>query len=307
MADAQTQLLHNIHQELINGSFCDIQVLCRDGTTTGSRLVLAALSPYFRAMLSSDMAESRTGVLELPTMSLSVYQDILKYFCKINLINEENCMHMLDAAEMMQLDYIKHLCNTYLNQNIDLTPQNCLNWWRTLKLYNFLDLSKRALFCFTDNLADFVKMENVIQLSKAELLEIISKDGLTCTEDNILKAAMKWIEHNNPDVDDVQYIFENVRLDIVDRQFLANEVVFAKIVLENNAVRKMIQHVIRSDQPQIRSTTRFVAKRPAVFVLHYHGNLILSCFTSEDKWEDVPLAPVDPGEDYAAASLDDKI
>ncbi|XP_041347312.1 kelch-like protein 2 [Gigantopelta aegis] len=302
MEDVQTQLLQNIHQEIINGSFSDIQVICRDGKTTGSRLVLAALSPYFRAMLTSDMAESRKGVLELPTVSLSVFQDILKmYFCKINLINEDNCMHMLDTAEMMQLDHIKNLCKIYLNHNMAITPQNCLNLWRALKLYNFLDLSKRALSCLTD------KTENVIQLSKAEICEIISKDDLTCKEDDILKVVMKWIEHNNPEQEDVQSIFENVRLDIVDRQFLVSDVVFSKIVLENSAVKEMIQHVLCSALPQRTRTTRFVANLPDVFVLQHTGKLLLSCFTSEEKWEDVPPAPVDPGQYYSAASLDDKI
>ncbi|XP_041374816.1 kelch-like protein 24 [Gigantopelta aegis] len=308
MDDFYDQLFLNIHQEMINGSFTDMQVLCTDGTITGSRLVLASLSPYFRAMLISDTTESRTGVLELPSVSLPVFQDILKMiFCRVNLVDEDNCMQVMDAADMMQLDHIKQLCKIYLNQSLVLTPENCLHWWRTLKNYNFLDLSKRALSCFTDNLADLLKTENVIQLSRTELLEIISSDDLTCKEDDILKAAMQWIEHNNPDVDDCQYIFENVRLDIINRQFLVNEVVCAKFVLENNAVMNMIQQVIRSPQPQIRSTTRFVANRPDVFVLHHNGKLLLSCFTSEEKWEDVLPAPVDPGSDYSAASLEGKI
>ncbi|XP_041374801.1 actin-binding protein IPP-like [Gigantopelta aegis] len=306
MEVVQTQLLQNIHQEMINGSFSDIQVICNGETTTGSRLVLAALSPYFRAMFASGMTESRTGILKLPSVSLTVYQDILKmYFCKLNLINDENCMDILDAAEMMQLDHIKNLCNTYLKQTIVITPQNWLNWWRTLKVYNFLDLSKRALSCFIDNLAD--KTENVIQLSKAELLEIISKHDLNCKEDDILKVAMQWIEHNNPKQEDVQSIFENVRLDIVDRQFLVNEVAFTDIVLENSAVKKMMQNVLGSNEARKATTRMSALKRPVAFVLLHTDTSLLSCFTSEEKWEDVSPAPVDPGPGYSAASLDDKI
>ncbi|XP_041374965.1 kelch-like protein 2 [Gigantopelta aegis] len=306
--DVQTQILQNIHQEMINGSFSDIQVFCKDGATNGSRLVLAALSPYFRAMLTSDIAESRTGAVKLPSVSQSVFQDILKmYFCKMNLVDEDNCMQILDAAEMMQLDPIKESCKIYLNQSLVMTTETCLTWWRTLRLYHFLDLSQRAFTCLTDNLADFVKTEHVIHLSKGELLEIISKDDLKCKEDDILKAAMKWIEHNNPDADDVQVIFHNVRLDIVDRRFLVNEVVFTNIVIENNVVRKMIQQVICSSLPQITSTTRFLAKGPRVFISHHNGRSLLSCFTSDEKWEDVPPAPVNPGWGYSTTSLDNKI
>ncbi|XP_041379198.1 uncharacterized protein LOC121391740 [Gigantopelta aegis] len=118
---------------------------------------------------------------------------------------------------------------------------------------------------------------------------------------------MNWIEHNNPEQEVVQSIFEKVRLDIVDRQFLVDEVAVSKIVIENSAVREMIQHVSCSARPQLTSTTRFVANRPDVFVLHHTDKLLLSCFTSDEKWEDVPPAPVDPGPYYTTASLDDKI
>ncbi|XP_041374160.1 uncharacterized protein LOC121387201 [Gigantopelta aegis] len=117
---------------------------------------------------------------------------------------------------------------------------------------------------------------------------------------------MQWIEHNNPEQEDVQSILKNVRLDIVDRHFLVNEVAISNIALENSAVREIIQHVLCSALPQLTSTTRFVANR-SVFILHHTDKLLLSWFTPEDKWEDVPPAPVDPGSGYSAASLDDKI
>ena len=78
MNSFQSQNLENIHQEMVSGKFTDVTVTCKDGRTTASRLVLAAMSPYFHCMFSSDMAEARTGNLELPSMSHSVFQDILK-------------------------------------------------------------------------------------------------------------------------------------------------------------------------------------------------------------------------------------
>ncbi|XP_041354540.1 kelch-like protein 8 [Gigantopelta aegis] len=314
MEDIHTQLLVSIHQEIIKGSFCDIQIVCKDGTTTGSRLVLAALSPYFRAMLSSDMAESRTGVLNLPSVPLSAFQDIIKmYFCKINIVTEDNCMQVLDAAEMMQLDYIKQLCNSYLQKGLVLTSENCLSWWRLLKLYNFLDLSEQAFCYLTKHFTNFIATENVIQLSKAELLEIISKHDLDCEEDSVMKCSLKWIETNNPDPDDIRAIFENVRLEIVDPQFLIDKVVFSTVVCQNTPLQQMIQHVLHTYHqrvtpwPRIKSRINLNSKHHDVFVLLHDKKSLLSCFTSDDKWEDVPPAPVDPGQCYSAASLDNKI
>ncbi|XP_041379862.1 actin-binding protein IPP-like [Gigantopelta aegis] len=307
MEKAQAQLLVNIQEEITKGTFTDIQIICKDGTTTGSRIVLAAMSSYFRAMFSSDMSESQTGVLNLPTVSLSVFEDMIKMsLCGINLVNEDNCMQVIDAAEMMQLDNIKQLCVLHLKEGLTLTDKNCLGWWRLLKMYNFHDLSNRAFFYMAEKFADFVQTENVVQLSKDELLEIISKEEMECTEDIILKGAMKWIEHNNPEPDDVKFIFENVHLDIVDSQFLIDDVTFSDIVCKNKSVQIMIQKVLRSPC-RVSARSRVSTKIRDVFVLHHNNTSLLSCFTSHNKWEDVPPAPVDPGSWYSAAGLDDKI
>ncbi|XP_041361931.1 kelch-like protein 3 [Gigantopelta aegis] len=137
MEKAQAQILVNIHEEITKGTFTDIQIICKDGTTTENRIVLAAMSSYFRAMFSSDMSESQTGVLNLPTVSLSVFEDITKMcLCGINLVSEDNYMEVIDAAAMMQLDNIKQLCVLHLKEGLTLTDKNCLGWWRLLKMYN---------------------------------------------------------------------------------------------------------------------------------------------------------------------------
>ncbi|XP_041361028.1 kelch-like protein 5 [Gigantopelta aegis] len=307
MENAQAQLLINIHEEITKGSFTDLHIICKDGTTTGSRIVLAAMSSYFRAMFSSDMSESQTGVLNLPTVSLSVWQAIMKmYLCGINLVSESKCVEILDAAEMMQLDHIKELCNIFLKESLVMTAENCLNWWRLCKLYNFHDLSNRAFSCLADEFADFVETENVVHLSKEELMEIISKEEMKCTEDIILKGVMKWIQYNNPDQDDVKLIFENVRLDYVDTQFLFDDVVYSDIACKHKSVQEMIR---KSLTLLVRRTarSRVNPKRHDIFVLRHNKTSLLSCFTSDNKWEDVPSAPVDPGVWYSAAGLDDKI
>ncbi|XP_041360688.1 kelch-like protein 5 [Gigantopelta aegis] len=307
MENAQAQLLVKIHEEITKGSFTDLQIICRDGTTTGSRIVLAAMSSYFRAMFNSDMAESQTGVLNLPTVSLPVLQAIIKMcLCGNNLVSESNCMEILDAAEMMQLDHIKELCNIFLKESLVLTAENCLNWWRLSKLYNFHDLSNRAFSYLADEFPDFVETENVVHLSKVELMEIISKEEMKCTEDFILKGAMKWIEYNNPDQDDVKLIFENVRLDYVDSQFLFDDVVYSDIACKYKSVQEMIRKSL-TVLGRRTARSRVNPVRPYLFVLHHNQTSLLSCFTSENKWEDIPPAPVEPGAWYSAAGLDDKI
>ncbi|XP_041378842.1 kelch-like protein 6 [Gigantopelta aegis] len=307
MDRTKSNILQNIHEEMVKGTFNDLDIVCENGTTSANRLVLAAMSSYFRAMLTSDMTESRTGILNLPTVSVSVFQDVIKMcLCSVDLVNEDNCVKMLDACEMMQLDGVKDLCHRYLKESLVINADNCLQWWRLMNRYNVPDLSSRAFSYLTENLTDLVETENIGHLTKTELLQILSKDDLKCKEDIIMKGVMKWIERNNPDADDVKCIFEMIRIDLVDAKFLIANVVFSKLISENNSVQQMIKDVMLS-KLSTRSVSRFHNVRRNVFVLHYNQTTLLSCFTSEATWEDVPPAPVNPGLCYSAASLGNKI
>ncbi|XP_041372433.1 ectoderm-neural cortex protein 1-like [Gigantopelta aegis] len=307
MDRTKKSILQNIHEEMVKGTFNDLDIVCENGTTSANRLVLAAMSSYFRAMLTSDMTESRTGVLNLSTVSVSVFQDILKMsLCPVDLVNEDNCVKMLDAAEMMQLDDVKDLCHRYLKEGLVLNTDNCLHWWRLMNHYNVPDLSNRAFSYLTENLTDFVETENIVHMSKTELLEILSKDDLKCNEDVIMKGIMKWLERNNPDANDVKRIFEMIRIDLVDPKFLIANVVFSHLISGNNSVQQIIKDVLLL-KVFTCSTSRFHSGREDVLVLHWNTTSLLSCFTSEGTWEDVPPAPVDPGWWYSAASLGNKI
>ncbi|XP_041379132.1 ectoderm-neural cortex protein 1-like [Gigantopelta aegis] len=297
---------------MVKGTFNDLDIVCENGTTSANRLVLAAMSSYFRAMLTSDMTESRTGVLNLPTVSVSVFQDILKMsLCSVDVVNEDNFVKMLDAGELMQLDDVKDLCHRYLKESLVLNTDNCLYWWRLMNRYNVPDLSHRAFSYMTENLTDFVERENIVHLSKSELIEILSKDDLKCKEDIIMKGVMKWLEANNPDADDVKRIFEMIRVGLIDPQFLIENVVFSELICGNKSVQQMLKNVLCSRVMTTGSISRSDSGCGNVFILQYdktrNTNSLLACFTSEGTWEDVPPAPVDPGSRYSAASLGNKI
>ncbi|XP_041372690.1 kelch-like protein 6 [Gigantopelta aegis] len=306
MDRTKNNILQNIPEEMLKGTFNDLDIVCENGTTSANRLVLAAMSSYFRAMLTSNMTESRTGVLNLPTVSVSVFQDVLKMsLCSVDLVNKDNCVKMLDACEMMQLDDVKYLCHRYLKKSLVINADNCLHWWRLMNRYNVSDLSDRAVSYLIENLTDFVETENIVHLSKTELLEILSKDDLEYNEDVIMKGVMKWIERNNPDADDVTRIFKMIRTDLVDQQFFIDNDVF--FISENNSAQQMIKKVWRSGVVTKGSKSRFHNRLIDLFVLHHSNTSLLSCFTSDGTWEDVSPAPVNPGSWYSAASLGNKI
>ena len=65
-------------------------------------------------------------------------------------MNEDNCLAFLDAAAMMQLPHINQLCIVYLDKHLNITPDNSLQWWSRLKIYNLLHFAKRAFYFLTE-------------------------------------------------------------------------------------------------------------------------------------------------------------
>ena len=172
-------------------------------------------------------------------------------------------------------------------------------------------ITNSSLCCFVipvvSAIIDFLQTENLVQASKEELLGILINDDLTCKETYILKVVLKWIGHNNPNQEDVQAAFEHVRLGLVDRHFIVNDVAFSDVVLNNESVKKLVQNVLSAHLSPATTTVRSAAKRSDVYILHRNGTSLLSLFTSDEKWEDVTPAPLEPGSWCSAARLDDKI
>ena len=61
------------------GSFCDVTVQCDDGRSfEGHRIVLAAASPYFRAMFSHNMQESQQKLVKIRQIESRVMERTLE-------------------------------------------------------------------------------------------------------------------------------------------------------------------------------------------------------------------------------------
>ena len=62
------------------GAFCDVTVQCDDGRIfEGHRIVLAAASPYFRAMFSHNMQESQQKLVKIRQIESRVMEELLNF------------------------------------------------------------------------------------------------------------------------------------------------------------------------------------------------------------------------------------
>ena len=110
-----------------NQSFCDVKVVVKDKELAAHKAVLAAASPFFLSLLTSDMRESKEHLIriELEEATASVMKDVLQYIYTGNVsVTEENAHNLMATTDYLLLPGLKTMLGRYLMEV--LTTENCV-------------------------------------------------------------------------------------------------------------------------------------------------------------------------------------
>ena len=87
-----------------NGQLCDVELLAGEAVIRAHRVVLAASSLYFRAMFTSQMAESGQRTVEIQGVESSALQALVSFAYSSKLsVNTENAQGLLVASNFLQM------------------------------------------------------------------------------------------------------------------------------------------------------------------------------------------------------------
>eukprot|EP00058_Branchiostoma_floridae_P011515 XP_002597003.1 hypothetical protein BRAFLDRAFT_279335 [Branchiostoma floridae] len=157
------------------------------------RLVLSAASPYFRAMFTSDMAESRqkTVVLQVGEILSYIYSGTLH-------VSLDKVQPLYQAADLLQLDYVRDTCSSYMAMNVERST--CVDLYKFADVFS-VDIVRNACFQLIHrNFVEVATSEEFCSLSVNQLTEIISHDELDVKEETtVWEAVVRWVQHSRED------------------------------------------------------------------------------------------------------------
>ncbi len=115
-------LMHSMHQRR---ALCDVILEVQGRRIPAHRLVLAACSPYFNAMFTSELRECREEVVTMKDMDPAAMEEIVNfaYSAKLN-VNEDNVQAVMKAACVLQIEPVMNLSCEFLKTQ--LHSSNCL-------------------------------------------------------------------------------------------------------------------------------------------------------------------------------------
>ncbi|XP_026695906.2 kelch-like protein 40 [Ciona intestinalis] len=160
------------------------------------RVVLAASSPYFRAMFSNNMMEQNLDEVKLQNVEFSSINAIVDYLYTSKIvINDDNVQSIFTCCSMLQVLGLHGKCKRYIMSRLSL--YNCIDVYCFAKSLGSIELQIESFRFVASRFCDFVKTKDFVELDKESLVDIISSDDLLVEkEETVYEAALRWLSHD---------------------------------------------------------------------------------------------------------------
>ncbi|XP_066272325.1 kelch repeat and BTB domain-containing protein 8-like [Branchiostoma lanceolatum] len=181
------------------GVLQDVVIEVEDRQFPCHRLILSAASPFFRAMFTSDMAESRQKTVALQGLDTDMFGAILSYIYSGTLhVSLDKVQPLYQAADLLQLDYVRDTCSSYMAMNVE--GSTCMDLYKFAGIFSLEIVRAVCLPHITRNFTEVASSEEFCSLSENQLTEIISHDELDVEEETtVWEAVVRWVQHSRED------------------------------------------------------------------------------------------------------------
>ena len=200
---------------------CDVCIHVGNRKIFAHKVILAACSPYFRAMFTGELAESRqteVTIMEVEECAMEILVD----FCYTShiVVEEANVQTLLPAACLLQLQEIQDVCCEFLKRQLD--PSNCLGIRAFADTHSCRDLLRTADKFTQHNFQDVMEHEEFLLLPLNQLIEVCSSDELNVrSEEQVFQAIMAWVKYSIAERKvHLPLVLQHVRLPLLSPKYL---------------------------------------------------------------------------------------
>ncbi|KAH0630164.1 hypothetical protein JD844_012850 [Phrynosoma platyrhinos] len=206
------------------------------------KLMLAAFSPYFKAMFTCGLIECTQKEVVLHDMSAESVSVLLHYMYTAELhLTNSNVQSVAIAAFFMQMEDVFRLCQTYMMDHMDAS--NCVGIYYFAKHIGAEELSDQARKYLYQHFAEVSLHEEILEIEAQQLLSLIRSDDLNVSrEDSILDLVLRWVNHSRKlRADHLIELLKQVRLALVSPSFLVEARKRNTVLLSNSQCSDMIE------------------------------------------------------------------
>ncbi|XP_022227521.2 BTB/POZ domain-containing protein 9 isoform X2 [Drosophila obscura] len=238
----------------MNEHYSDVEFVVEEQLLPAHRVILAARSEYFRALLYGGMSETTQRRITLE-VSLDPFKVLLRYIYSgtllLSTLDEDAVIDVLGMANQYGFQDLEMAISKYLRQYLALS--NVCMILDAARLYNLDELTNVCLAFMDRNARDLLQHDSFKMLSKESLEEVLRRDSFFAAEVHIFQAVWKWSRYN-PNVD-IKSVVSFVRLPLMNLEDLL-QVVRPSTILEPDKILDALQE---------RSTSKSLPYRAALW------------------------------------------
>ncbi|XP_071964413.1 kelch-like protein 24 [Antedon mediterranea] len=187
-----------------NEDMIDVSLCVGDHEFRCHRTILAAGSPYFRAMFTNNLRENSETKIVLQDVNPVMLELIINYiYTSKIIITTLNVRELLATANFFLFKSLLAACSDFLVRQLDLT--NCFELHEFADLHGCVDLKMSAEKFILQNFVKFRNDEQFLNISPVQMKEFIgSEDVQVQNEKELFDIVSDWILHDRENR--VQYL-----------------------------------------------------------------------------------------------------
>ena len=222
---------------------CDVTLETEDGERISAhRAVLSACSPFFHAMFTSNLSESKNDLVKIWEIDMDILRAIVRYcYASSFEFPSDKILSLLCASDRLTMDDLFDECSFHLEGQ--LSASNCLSLRAYAELHNCHRLYKLCTEFACEHFIDVAMNEEFLCLPCEQLKSLLSMDGLKVSkEEEIYEAVVMWVKH---DLQQRQRYFadimSHIRLPFVSMAYLKQKIEAEELIQSEERCHELLQ------------------------------------------------------------------
>ncbi|XP_024085008.1 BTB/POZ domain-containing protein 9 isoform X2 [Cimex lectularius] len=212
----------------LNDDYSDVTLRVEGESFKAHKVILAARSEYFRALLYGGMRESSQTEISLCVSNVVAFKSLLKYIYtgRLSLATlEDVTLDILGLAHQYGFQNLeKAICDFFIDS---LSTQNVFSIYDAARLYQLKNLTETCKTYIDQNIPSTLASHtnSFLLLSAEGLKEIIERHSFYAPELEIFKIVLAWCEANNmKGTPQLQHVLSAVRFELMSLEDLCTVV-----------------------------------------------------------------------------------
>ena len=259
-----------LHQMYLEEQLCDYTVITEGQKFTTHKNVLAAVSDYFKAMLTGSMLEARQEHVELKGVTATAVKVLIDFAYTGKLeINMDSVIEILGGACHFQIQSVIELCSGFLKQEI--SAHNCVDILNMGDLFSLCSVADCAMQFIISHFEKILESDSLYKLRKDHLDILLQHDLLPVLDElTLFNGLIRWIDFDPLERSQVAPdLLRHIRFVLMKSEELVDYVSKTRLMMTNSQCRQYLDEALHYQllpqrQPSLQTPQTQVRNKPSI-------------------------------------------